>query len=68
VIGRPLHPQRFSGNGNGMGNGQGNGNGNGNGRRREAAARMASEARAGMQRAIDRYGGPRKRECSTCTP
>ncbi len=70
VIGQPLYPEQFAGNGNGSGNGHGNGSGSGNGnvKRREAVARMAAQARACMQQTIDRYGGPRRLDCSTCTP
>jgi 1-acyl-sn-glycerol-3-phosphate acyltransferase len=50
VIGRPLYPAGFTGNGGG---------------RREAVERMAAHARACMQQAIDRYGGPRRLACST---
>jgi 1-acyl-sn-glycerol-3-phosphate acyltransferase len=50
VIGRPLYPGRFAGNGGG---------------RREAVQRMAAQARACMQQAIDRYGESRRLACST---
>jgi 1-acyl-sn-glycerol-3-phosphate acyltransferase len=50
VIGRPLSPTGFAANGGG---------------RREAVERMAAQARACMQEAIDRYGGPRRLACST---
>ena len=49
VIDRPLYPAEFGGNGQG---------------RKEAAERMAAAVRARMQDRIDRYGGPRRIECS----
>ena len=49
VIDRPVYPAEFDGNGQG---------------RKAAAERMAAAVRARMQDRIDRYGGPRRTECS----